>query len=284
MKQETTKDRLYSGKGLIDSPLAIKMRDISYPTLLAMARTKIKYKLVYDNPLEKLEGHPRIFVSNHYSFRDTPIVCNSIGEKAYILTGKQSLRPEDNLFFHLYGSIFVDRKDKEDMALSKLAMETYLKNGQSIIVFPEGTWNLDPAALMLPMKWGIIDVAQNTDAQIIPMTLYYQRDSRECHIQYGTPKLYPKGTDKKEAINSLRDEMSTMLWNKIEKNQPLSRKELDVAALEKEYRSVLEEYPELNPQYEQEIIFRPYTSPEEVFAPVKQLKSKNNKYVNKLIA
>lgn len=274
MKQETTKDRLYSGKGLIDTPLGIKIRDISYPFLLAMSKTKIKYKLVYDNPLEKLEGHPRIFVSNHYSFRDTPIVCNSIGERAYILTGRQPLKPEDDLFFHLYGSIFVDRKDKEDMALSKLAMETYLKNGQSIIAFPEGTWNLDPATLMLPMKWGIIDVAQNTDAQIIPMTLFYQRDRGECHIQYGKPKLYPKGIDKKEAIDSLRDEMATMLWNKIEQQSPISRGELNVQSLEEDHRSVLEEYPELNPQYEQEIVFRPYTSPEEVFGPVKILGTK----------
>lgn len=274
MKQETTKDKLYKGKGLIDTSLGIKIKDISYPFLLAMSKTKIKYKLVYDNKLEKLEGHPCIFISNHYSFRDTPIVCNSIKERAYILTGKQPLRPEDDLFFHFYGSVFVDRKDKEDMALSKLAMEAYLKKGIANIVFPEGTWNSDPALLMLPMKWGIIETAQKSNAQIIPMTLFYQRDKLECHIQYGKPRLYPKGIDKKEAINSVRDEMATMLWNKIEeeyKGKEIHRTDENIKALEKDFISVYDEYPKLDREYEQSIIFKPYPTPEEVFEPIKKL-------------
>lgn len=54
--------------------------------------------------------------------------------------------------------IFVDRKDKEDLAASKLAMTAYLRKGRSIIMFPEGTWNLTENQLMLPMKWGVVDI------------------------------------------------------------------------------------------------------------------------------
>lgn len=279
MKQLTTKDKLYSGKGLVDSSLKIKMRDTIYPFLLKLSQTKIKYKLVYKNELKTIEGHPKIFVANHYSAQDTPIVCNSIDERAYILAGKQRLKPEDNMFFKMYGSIFVDRKDKQDMALSKLAMETYLKKGKSLIVFPEGTWNLESADLMLPMKWGIIEVAQNTNAQIIPLSLYYQRESKECHIQYGNPRIYSPEMNKEEAINSLRDEMGSMLWEKIATQPMLKRSQIDVKKLEEEYKRVLQEYPELDSEYENSIIFRPYDSPEKVFGSIKLQPKKENAFL-----
>lgn len=279
MKQLTTKDKLYSGKGLVDNSLKIRMRDTIYPFLLKISQTKINYKLVYKNKLNTIDGHPKIFVANHYSAQDTPIVCNSIGERAYILAGKQRLKPEDELFFKLYGTIFVDRKDKQDMALSKLAMETYLKKGKSLIVFPEGTWNLEAADLMLPMKWGIIEVAQNTNAQIIPLSLYYQRETKECHIQYGKPRIYSPEIDKREAINSLRDEMGSTLWYKIEKQPVLQRSQIDVKELEKEYKQVLEEYPELDSEYEDSIIFRPYVSKEEALDSIKLQPKKNNAFL-----
>lgn len=279
MKQLTTKERLYSGKGLIDSPSQIKIRDSIYPFLLKLSKTKVKYNLNPENSLKTIEGHPKIFVFNHYSAQDTPIACNCIGEKAYILVGKQNLKWEDNLFFNAYGSIFVDRKDKEDMALSKLVMESYLKIGKSLIVFPEGTWNLDAAKLMLPMKWGIIEVAQNTDAQIIPIRLHYDREDKKCDIKYGEPRLYPKGIDKAEAINSLRDEMGNMIWEKIRNQTILERSKVNVEELEREYKQVLQEYPQLDPEYEESIVFRPNPSPEEVFGSIKLNPKKENAFL-----
>lgn len=49
-------------------------------------------------------------------------------------------------------------------------------------MFPEGTWNLTENLLMLPMKWGIIDIAKETGAQIIPTALEYDREQKKCFV------------------------------------------------------------------------------------------------------
>lgn len=47
--------------------------------------------------------------------------------RSYILLGKQRLGFSDWLYFILNGVLFVDSKDKDDMAASKQAMTAYLR-------------------------------------------------------------------------------------------------------------------------------------------------------------
>ena len=108
--------------------------------------------------------------------------------------------------------IFVDRKDKEDLAASKLAMTAYLRKGRSIIMFPEGTWNLTENQLMLPMKWGVVDVARKTGAQIVPTVLEYSRTQKKCFVRFGEPMVVSPENSKAEAIAILRDTMAAMRW------------------------------------------------------------------------
>lgn len=75
------------------------------------------------------------------------------------------------------------------MVASKDALNACLRKGQSILWFPEGTWNLTPSQLMMPMKWGIIDVAKETGAQIIPTVLEYSREQKKCFVRFGKPMV-----------------------------------------------------------------------------------------------
>ena len=110
-KQETTKDKFLNGKPITDNFVKIALRHIGYRFLINEAKKRITYKIVRENTLNTYKGHPTIFVVNHYSSQDIPIITNEIKKHAYILVGKQSLENIDNLFFNLYGSIFVDRED-----------------------------------------------------------------------------------------------------------------------------------------------------------------------------
>jgi len=269
--QVTTLNKIQQGKQIIDNEKQIKLKNIINPTLLQVSKVAIKYKIIKENKYSKKDGHPIIFAVNHYSAQDTPIICNSINERGYILAGKQNLAFIDEIFFNLYGSIFVDRKDKEDMIASKKAMEEYLKKNQSIIMFPEGTWNLSDELLMLPMKWGIIDVAQETDAQIIPVNLDYNRETKECRVTFGEPILPDNYRTKKEQIDELRDIMATMRWKSMEKQPIVKRTDLDKEKARAELKQVLKEYPLLDAEYENSIIFKPNPTPEEVFESIKNL-------------
>lgn len=274
MKQVTTLDKVNSKKPIIDSDFQIKLRNIINPALLVASKTNIKYKIIKEGQCKIDSNYPVIYAVNHYSAQDTPIICNSIEKRGYILAGKQPLRFIDEVFFNTYGTIFVDRKNKEDMLQSKKAMELYLKHKQNIIVFPEGTWNLTDELLMLPMKWGIIEVAENTNAQIIPVNLNYDRGNKTCSISFGEPIMPIKEKTKKEQIDNLRDIMATLIWKNIENQKVLIRSEINIEELRREFTKPLEEYPKLDFDYEQSVVFKPYPSPEEVFEPIKKLSLK----------
>lgn len=303
MSQMTTLDKFNSGKSIIDNMAKIKFRDAIHPALLELSKTNIKYKIVKDNICHTDKDIPAIYVANHYSAQDTPIICNAIDRRAYILAGEQNLRRIDELFFKLNGVIFVDRKNKEDMQLAKKAMEAYIMKKQNLIVFPEATWNLSPESLMLWMKWGIIEVAQNTGAQIVPINFEYDKISKECHVYYENPIYINKGDSKADCITRLRDLMATARWYRMECNQSTKfskndmnqmfsdlvagkytlnelelaneqRLSLNIDELRAELMSVVTEYPLYDLNYEQSIVYHPYPTPDEVFEPLKKMKLK----------
>lgn len=269
--QETTSSKVKAGKLITESrPKIILKKFFHWPLVLA-AQSKVKYKVHRENKFKKIYRRPIIFCVNHTCFQDTPIVCRYIGRQAYILAGKQSLYPIDELFFHLNGSIFVDRKDKEDMTLSKEAMIEYLLRDQSLIVFPEGTWNLSDSLLMLEMKWGIIEVAQRANAQIIPVSLDYNQEDKKCDIKFGEPILAEKFKSKKEAIDYLRDTLATLRWEQIESHGIVKRTDEFVTEAKKQREQTLSDYPLYDEEYEQSLVFKSHENPEQVFAHIKKL-------------
>lgn len=274
MFQETPLERSKKNKPIVDSKTTIRIKDIVYPTLLKLAGTKVKYKIVRDNELVTLENHPVIIAANHTRFQDTPVVCKvlheELGERGYIFAGKQRLGLIDNIYFNLYGSIFIDRKNKEDAAVAQQAMEEYLSLGKPVIVFPEATWNLSDELLMLPMKWGIIKSANKQNAQIIPTILDYDDEKKECHVSFGKPRLISSSEKLKEEIDGLRDTMAEMRFEYISKNNA-SRSQVSITSEREKKEEIVTEYPNYDYEYEQSCIYKPNVSPEEVFAPVKKL-------------
>lgn len=280
MFQETTSMKLQKNKNIIDSNFKIKLRDISRKFILLLAKSNIKYKIVKKNNLQKLKDHSTIYVVNHYSAQDTPIACNLTDDRAYILAGKQNLGFFDNLFFKLYGSIFVDRKDNADMALSKKAMEAYLNKGKSILMFPEGTWNLTDNLLILNMKWGIIDIARNTNSQIINIDLDYNREDHICTARYGNPILIGNDSKNIEEIRKLRDKMATLRLEAIKNKTIVKRDNIDIDKERLENRYSINEFPKIDMEYEESVIYQPYDTNEKVFEQIKSLKlSKNNAFL-----
>lgn len=271
MKQITTKEKLSQGISVTDSALIMQLKDLMRPLLSLIASFRVPYKVIIEQPCRPLPNKPIIYAVNHFCFADTPIMGRITPKRSYILLGKQRLGFSDWLFFILNGVIFVDRKDKEDMAASKQAMSAYLRKGRSIVIFPEGTWNLTENQLMLPMKWGIIDVAKESGAQIVPTVLEYDRAQKKCFVRFGTPRVYSQEDSKADAIVILRDTLATMRWIFLERNGLFSRMDLDTDAERKKLFYSIEEYPPIDWEYESSCVYHPHTTPEEAFAHLDQL-------------
>lgn len=301
MFQQSPLERYYKNKPIIDNNLAIKFRDIIYPTLLKLSKSKVKYKIVKDNEFKKIEGHPIIVAANHTRFQDTPIICqilkDVLNERGYILAGKQKLGLLDNLFFWGYGSVFVDRKNEEDKELyekygykvdfvekrgtymAQCAMEAYLQKGKTVITFPEATWNLEDSLLMLPMKWGNCKLSQKVGAQIIPMILDYEDQKMECHVTFEKPILVAKDANIYEENENIRSKMAFTRYEYMKKNS-IKRSQLNTSDEIKNKQKPVDEYPNYDYQYEQSTVFHPDSSPEEVFESIKKLKlTKENAFL-----
>ena len=270
MKQTTTKEKLSRNKSITDSKAVMLFKDLIRPVLSLIASFRVPYKVIIELPCRLLSDRPVIYAVNHFCFADTPIMGRISTKRSYILLGKQRLGFSDWLYFILNGVIFVDRKDKEDMAASKQAMRAYLNKGRSIVMFPEGTWDLTENLLMLPMKWGIIDIAKETGAQIIPTALEYDREKKKCFVRFGAPLLFSPEDNKADAISALRDTLATMRWDFWERNGTFSRKKLDMDAERKKLFYSVEEYPPIDWEYESSCIYQPHTAPKYHLKPCKE--------------
>lgn len=258
MKQETTLQKQHKGKPLTDSGFVMMARDFLYPILMFLTGTKVRCKVETVNTYTPLPGKPIIFAANHSAFQDTPIMLRVTKRRSYALLGTQNLAFIDRVFFALNGTIWVDRRDKADMAAAKDGILAYLRKGQSVLWFPEGTWNLTANQLMMPMKWGIIDVARSAGAQIIPAALDYDREANVCRIKFGAPMAGDALENKAEAIRDLRDTMATLRWDLMCDQPVLHRADFTPEQLQKEMYRVIDDYPPLNWEYESSCIYHPY--------------------------
>lgn len=275
MGQQTSLERSKKNKNLVQSNLSIRIKKMIHPVLFLLAGTKIKYKVIQDNnysgkTMQFSKDRPLIFVCNHATSFDIPIALKSIKEHTILFAGKQSLEKIDEMFFNLNGTIYVDRKNKEDMKLSKEAMINTLKKKRNILVFPEGTWNLTDSNLMHEMKWGIIEIAQKSNALIVPLVLNYDYDKRTCKCNFGKTIDV---TDKtlKEGIECVRDSMATLRWNYFEDQGTTKRESIDPEKEKQKIMASIDEYPKLDYEYEKSIIFHSSPTNEEVFRPIKKL-------------
>jgi 1-acyl-sn-glycerol-3-phosphate acyltransferase len=132
--------------------------------------------------LERLEpGTPRIFMPNHLSFLDGPMVMTLIPGVARVILKKSILRiPIVGLGMRFVGFVPVDRKGAEGGKKSIARAAALMRErGYSFLIFPEGTRSLD--GRLGPFRRGGFFLALETGAPIVPVTIR------------GTYELMPKG-------------------------------------------------------------------------------------------
>ena len=123
------------------------------------------------------------------------------------------------------GLVFVSKKDGDqlDRQNAKLDMIKILLLGHSITYFPEGTWNLSPNKLHLPLSYGFLDIARKSQAAVIPVVIEYSYDNMDdverisrVHIRYGKAIYVKIEDDLKQKLDEYEESVSTMRWELIE--------------------------------------------------------------------
>tara|TARA_B100001093_G_scaffold54092_1_gene45823 strand:+ start:1448 stop:2203 length:756 start_codon:yes stop_codon:yes gene_type:complete len=115
-------------------------------------------------------GSPYIFVANHVSMIDIMLMVSSIRNHPLVFIGKKELE-KIPFFGYVYKKtmILVDRSSHESKKNVFVQTEKKLKEGISIVIFPEGTVpSLD--VNLGPFKHGAFSIAINHKIPIVPMT------------------------------------------------------------------------------------------------------------------
>lgn len=116
-----------------------------------------------------------------------------------------------------------DEKNVQNRQDAKLDMIHMLLKGHSVWYFPEGTWNLSPNKLYLPMAFGFLDVAKKAGVPVVPVVTEFTYDTTtdketitKIHIRYGKP-IYVSLTDNlSEKLAEYEEAISTIRWELIE--------------------------------------------------------------------
>ncbi|MCM1540213.1 MAG: 1-acyl-sn-glycerol-3-phosphate acyltransferase [Blautia sp.] len=224
---------------------------IFHPVLLTLMKKQRQYKLHIMNKLPALERNILI-AANHSCKHDFPIVSEVIGRQAYVLVGKQRLEVIDRLCFFFNGAIYVNRRQKRSKKEAGRKVLKCLKRGRNVCIFPEGTWNLESSRPMLPLYWGIIDLARESGCPILPIVLEYR--GKDCYIKFGQLMYINAEDDKEEKIEELRDVMATLKWEIWEMFLSVPRDTVVSDEWEREVIRRVAEYPKFDYEYEMSFV------------------------------
>ena len=173
---------------------------------------------------------PYIFASTHGFSNDIIACLATIDRSAYLLMGSTNQVEYNKLMYFawLNGFIYVDRTNSESRKSSVDKMEKVIKNGSSILLFPEGGHNNTENNLCNKLFAGPYLLAKRTGAEVVPIAPFYEFGSDKIHMNYGVPIDLSSFATKDEAIQTLRDIFSTMVYENIEKySTPLVRNKMD---------------------------------------------------------
>jgi fatty-acyl-CoA synthase len=112
----------------------------------------------------------KIYASNHTSYFDVVALMLGLGVP-YRFVAKMEVTgmPFIGTFMRQMGHLSFDRSDAESRLHQAAEMEDFLRKGESVFVFPEGTFTRDPGVRQFQL--GAFKAAVETGAPIIPVSL-----------------------------------------------------------------------------------------------------------------
>jgi 1-acyl-sn-glycerol-3-phosphate acyltransferase len=117
---------------------------------------------------ERIPPGTCLFVANHTSSMDAPAVVGAIPRRIAILLKESLFRwPVVGRAFLSARFIPVDRKSRESAIASVDKATVAMRNGQSFLIYPEGTRS--PDGRLQPFKKGAVTMAINAGVYLVPV-------------------------------------------------------------------------------------------------------------------
>lgn len=146
--------------------------------------------------IENIPDEPVLFVSNHRSYYDILVIHTTCTKRPGFVAKKEMEKfPLLNWWMKDICCVFLDRDDLRSGIQMIKDGAAMIKNGHSMVIFPEGHRN--PDTELATFKEGSLKLAEKAGCPIIPVTLVDTRKLLEArpgfHIKKGNVKaIYGK--------------------------------------------------------------------------------------------
>lgn len=101
----------------------------------------IRHKNIYE--VTHYTSNQYIFVSNHISYMDIPVMMKAIRRQHFRILGKAELGKIPVFgFIYKQAAVLVDRKNSKTRAKSVITLKSIIKRKISVFICPEGTFNI----------------------------------------------------------------------------------------------------------------------------------------------
>ncbi len=129
-------------------------------------------KIILENPERMYRNGPAVYLANHRSLFDMVIMHAAVNVQFRWLA-KASLFRIPVWGWGMWGAgyIPVDRKNSRSAQASMHAAAERVKNGYSVVIFPEGTRGPTTGGDMLPFKKGAFILAKRAEVPVQPLTI-----------------------------------------------------------------------------------------------------------------
>ena len=141
--------------------------------------------------VEGLENIPKegpcVFVGNHRSYYDIPLLLASL-DKPHGILAKEELGkiPLLNRWMKLLGCVFVQRDDLRASVRALNDATAIVESGRSFVIFPEGTRYKGEEGGAGEFKNGAFRIAVKTGAPVVPVAItgaraLFENNGNRCH-------------------------------------------------------------------------------------------------------
>lgn len=177
------------------------------------------------------KDQPVLYVGNHRSFFDIVLTYARCPNLTGYVAKKEILKvPLLSRWMKFLYCLFLDRDDVKAGLKTILTAIEYIKNGISIMIFPEGTRNKNASDTeLLPFHEGSFKIATKSGCPIIPVCISNSSALFEDHfpkvtpahviIEYGRP-IYPRELSREELKflgKTVQEQMTETLKKNAEK-------------------------------------------------------------------
>ncbi len=175
---------------------------------------------------ENLPKEPCVFVANHQGYFDIPVVLTSLNKSYGLMSKKEVLKmPLIRTWMKNLYCVFVDRSNPREAMKSLNQALGYVKEGKSMIIFPEGTRSKD--GNIAEFKSGSFRIATKAKVPLVPLRIEGTRDIMENNgywIKKGVVEIYilpavPTQNLDKTQIDKLPEKLRQIIITDRENNK-----------------------------------------------------------------